>query len=75
MTEREDALGLFQIFFFLAILFYILAMFAIPNMVLFITFLMIAVALTILMLLIALGEREKRTSYNKNTKGRTLDYL
>jgi len=73
--EEEDRLGVFQICFFLAILFFVLAMFAIPNMMLFIIFLAIALLLVLLTCVIATEERSKRTSYNKESKGRIVPYL
>lgn len=72
--ESEEAEGLFQISFFLAMLFFMISMFVIPNLVLMCIFLFISLGFMSIVFMLAIKERTKRST-NKNTKSRIVPYL
>ena len=72
--NKETAEGLFQITFLLAMFFFIMALFCIPNPLLALLFGFLAIVFFFLFFTLAIKERSKRNT-NKCGKSRIVPYL
>ena len=72
--ENKKTEGLFQISFFLGILFFVLTMFVIPNIYLMLIFLFMSVGSMTICIMLAVNERATRDE-QKNVKSRVVPYL
>jgi len=72
--EQNKALGLYQIFFFLMVMFWILAFAFAIDLFLFLVFFSIAMIFTSIILFIGQNIRATRKS-KKSGKGKVLEYL
>jgi len=66
--------GLFQISFFLAMLFFMISMFVVSNLMLMMIFLLISFWFIIITFMTSIAEREKRST-QKKSNSRTIAYL